>query len=106
MSEQPMNGEAGRGLGAARGSAHPWRMQMSASQRIAAAKKEGARRKRLAQYAEDTKDPVYRQAMTATHVAWETNKYHSDPEWAAKRKDYYKRKRASAPNDPSSPTPP
>lgn len=68
---------------------HPWRTYPNSAQ-LAVLKKEAARRKRKQRYDSDTKDPIYRAAMTETHVDWEKRKYHSDPDFKAKRQEYYR----------------
>jgi hypothetical protein len=86
-------------------SAHPWSLQFSNRQRIAAAKREGIKRRAKERARELAKDPIYQAVITERHVAWEKEKYHHDPKWAAARKEYYKNKRQeSAPNESSSGT--
>jgi hypothetical protein len=73
---------------------------MTAREKIAAAKREGIKRRAAERARERSKDPIYQAQIAERHARWEKEKYHNDPAWAAARKEYYKRKRQeSAPND-------
>jgi len=82
IADSPERGA--RGSSSATGSAHPWKIQMANADKLAAARKRRA---------------------TIRHVKWEKERYATEPEWAAARREYYKAKRKkSAPNISSSAT--